>query len=473
MHNRKEIKRRFKKYAFSLIVMTLCLSFVLGYAGHSPKAANDIKDSEDKISELEKKEEETKQIMAELEKAKGDIEKYVEQLDVQVSKLTAEVNQLNKEIAQCEKDIKKTKKAIKKAQAEEDAQYEAMVNRIQYTYENGTDNYLDIILGSGSLVELMNNVEYVEKISEYDRNILEGYKKAKDKVIVKKAELETQLSTLNDKEAQVKLEKEAVEKLVADKEKEILDYEKKLAKNEQLLNDYVAQRQEEEENLERLLEEERQRILEEERRRKEEEERKRKEEEERKKREEEERKKREEEEKKKQEALKGEGNASDDDSKQEENSDNKDDEENNEENSSSGEENNSSKEDYLWPCPDSSRITSKFGYRKAPTAGASTYHMGIDIGAPTGTNIVATKSGVVTSVYVSRASGNSIVVYHGDGVFTYYFHCSAILVESGQNVAQGEVIGLVGSTGYSTGPHLDFRININGEYKDPLKYVSP
>lgn len=472
MHNKKNFRFRIKKWAICTVALTLCFSFVLGYAGYKPKA-DDIKDSENKITELEKKEEETKKLLAELEKEKGDIEKYVEKLDAQVSQLTKEINQLSEEIAQCKKDIKVTKKEIKKAQAEETAQYEAMIKRIQYTYENGNDNYIDIILGSESLVELMNNVEYVEKISEYDRNILNGYKKAKDRVIVKKAQLENQLATLNDKQAQVKLEKDTVEKLVSDKEKEILAYEKKISANQNLLNDYINQKQQEEENLERLLEEERQRILEEERRRKEEEERKRKEEEERKRKEEEERKKKEEEEKKKQEQLGNAGNSPDleDEETSDKDSSDKDTSDKNEDkNDQSGSE---SKESYLWPCPDSSRVTSKFGYRKAPTAGASTFHQGIDIGAPSGTNIVATKSGTVTSVYVSRASGNSIVVYHGDGVFTYYFHCSAILVEAGQNVSRGEVIGLVGSTGYSTGPHLDFRININGEYKDPLKYVSP
>lgn len=475
MINKAKVKFGIKKLLIITTALTLCCSFILGYGGYNPKA-DDIKDSEDKISELEKKEEEAKKILEELEKEKGDIEKYVEKLDVQVSQLSKEINELSEEITQCENDIETTKAEIKKAQAEEDAQYAAMVKRIQYTYENGNDNYIDIILGSESLVELINNVEYVEKISEYDRNILKGYQKAKDKVIVKEAQLENQLATLNDKQAQVKLEKETVEKLVSDKEKEILAYEKKIAKNEDMLSDYVSLKQQEEENLERLLEEERQRILEEERKRKEEEERKRKEEEERKRREEEERKRKEEEEKKKQEELAGNsGNKdeSDNNSDSDETEDDKNQPEDNKDDNQSQDSENTIKEDYLWPCPDSSRITSVFGYRKPPTAGASSYHMGIDVGAPSGARIVATKSGTVSSVYVSRASGNSVVIYHGDGVFTYYFHCSTILVESGQSVKQGEVIALVGSTGYSTGPHLDFRININGEYKDPLKYVSP
>ncbi len=476
--NRMEFK--VKRCMVVTLALSLCFSFVAGcfsYAKTS-KADNGIKDSENKITELEKKEEETKKILADLEKAKSDIEKYVDQLDAQVSKLSGEINTLNLQISKCEEDIATTKIEIEKAKKEEEAQYQAMVNRIQYTYENGNDNYIDIILGSGDLVQLMNNVEYVEKISEYDRNILAGYKKAKDAVIVKEAKLENQLAALNDKQAQLNLEKETVEKLVADKEKEILAYEKKISSNESLLNQYISQKQQEEENLERLLEEERQRILEEERKRKEEEERRRKEEEERKRREEEEKKRREEEEKKKQEELDKLNGNTDGDNKDEDNEeDNSSDEEdtNNGEtdNNEAADGNDASKEKYLWPCPDSSRITSTFGYRKAPTAGASTYHKGIDVGAPTGTKIVATKSGTVTSTYVSRASGNSIVIYHGDGVFTYYFHCSSVLVQAGQQVKQGEVVGLVGSTGYSTGPHLDFRININGEYKDPLKYVSP
>ena len=219
MINKTKVKFGFKKMLITTTVLTLCCSFLLSYGGYHSKA-DDIKDSEEKISELEKKEEEAKKILAELEKEKGNIEKYVEKLDVQVSQLSQEINKLSKEISQCEKDIESTKIEIEKAQAEEDAQYEAMVKRIQYTYENGNDNYIEIILGSESLVELINNVEYVEKISEYDRNILKGYQKAKDKVIVKKAQLENQLTTLNDKQAQVKLEKETVEKLVGDKEKE-------------------------------------------------------------------------------------------------------------------------------------------------------------------------------------------------------------------------------------------------------------
>lgn len=126
---------------------------------------------------------------------------------------------------------------------------------------------------------------------------------------------------------------------------------------------------------------------------------------------------------------------------------------------------------FLWPCPASRRITSYFGPRKAPVAGASTYHKGIDIGAASGSAIVASASGVVTTSTYSRSAGNYIVISHGGGLSTVYMHCSALYVSVGERVNKGDTIAAVGSTGYSTGPHLHFGIIKNGSYVDPLGYV--
>ncbi len=126
---------------------------------------------------------------------------------------------------------------------------------------------------------------------------------------------------------------------------------------------------------------------------------------------------------------------------------------------------------YIWPVPDSKRITSYFGPRKQPTAGASTYHRGIDIGAPMYTNIVAVKDGKVVTATYSSSAGNFIIVDHGNGVQTGYMHCSKLNVGVGDTVKQGEVIALVGNTGVSTGPHLHFAVLQNGTYVNPLNYV--
>ena len=126
---------------------------------------------------------------------------------------------------------------------------------------------------------------------------------------------------------------------------------------------------------------------------------------------------------------------------------------------------------FLWPCPASHRITSSFGPRTAPVAGASTYHKGIDIGASSGSAIVASAGGRVTTATYSSSAGNYVVVSHGNGISTVYMHASALYVSVGDVVSQGDTIAAVGSTGYSTGPHLHFGVIVNGSYVNPLNYV--
>lgn len=127
---------------------------------------------------------------------------------------------------------------------------------------------------------------------------------------------------------------------------------------------------------------------------------------------------------------------------------------------------------FQWPIPASSRITSPFGNRKAPLPGMSDFHKGVDVGAKTGTKIYAAAAGTVVISQYNYSAGNYIMISHGDGIYTVYMHCSKLLVEVGDKVEQGDNIGLVGSTGYSTAPHLHFGVRVNGEYKDPLNYVS-
>ena len=125
----------------------------------------------------------------------------------------------------------------------------------------------------------------------------------------------------------------------------------------------------------------------------------------------------------------------------------------------------------IWPCPASKRITSQFGKRKSPTKGGSTYHQGIDIGAPTGSTILAAAAGEVVISKYSYSGGNYVMIDHGSGIFTIYMHMSKRGVEVGQEVSQGQKIGEVGSTGISSGPHLHFGIRKNGNYVNPLTFV--
>ena len=116
-------------------------------------------------------------------------------------------------------------------------------------------------------------------------------------------------------------------------------------------------------------------------------------------------------------------------------------------------------------------FTSPFGEREAPTAGASTYHYGVDLAAPTGTPIYASRSGTVTTASYGSSSGYYVQIDHGDGYRSIYMHMTHYDVYAGQYVRQGQVIGYCGSTGVSTGPHLHFGISLNGSYVNPANYI--
>lgn len=127
---------------------------------------------------------------------------------------------------------------------------------------------------------------------------------------------------------------------------------------------------------------------------------------------------------------------------------------------------------YVWPVPASKRVTSDFGPRKSPTAGASSNHKGIDIGAATGSDIVAVAPGKVIISRYSSSAGYYITVDHGGGLCSVYMHCSKLLASVGDVVEGGQVIAKVGSTGISTGPHLHFGVSLNGTYVSPWGYIS-
>lgn len=117
------------------------------------------------------------------------------------------------------------------------------------------------------------------------------------------------------------------------------------------------------------------------------------------------------------------------------------------------------------------RLTSSFGRRKAPKAGASTNHKGVDWGTPTGTPVYASCGGTVARAGWGGGYGYCVYINHPDGKQTRYAHLSKVLVSAGQSVSQGQLIARSGSTGVSTGPHLHFEILVNGVSVNPLQYV--
>ena len=124
-----------------------------------------------------------------------------------------------------------------------------------------------------------------------------------------------------------------------------------------------------------------------------------------------------------------------------------------------------------WPVPGHSRISSPYGNRIHPILGTRRFHSGIDIPAPTGTNIIAAGSGTIAFAGNRGGYGRTVFVDHGGGIITLYAHCNTLLVSEGQRVEAGQTIAKVGSTGMSTGPHLHFEVRKSGKYVDPMPWL--
>ena len=129
--------------------------------------------------------------------------------------------------------------------------------------------------------------------------------------------------------------------------------------------------------------------------------------------------------------------------------------------------------DAAWQCPvPYYTLTSPFGMRTHPVLGYKRMHNGIDMACASGTPIYATRAGTVTvASYQAGGAGNYVSINHGDGFSSIYMHMTHYIVYAGQQVSKGQVIGYVGSTGISTGPHLHFGISYAGTYVNPLAYI--
>lgn len=348
-------------------------------------------------TEIEEKKQEGEDLKAKKELAQEE----KTELDNRLQEVMADMRETEEAIEKKHNEIELAENNLVNAQIKADDQYEDMKKRIQFMYENGQVQMLDIICSAQSMSDLINKAEYVTQISEADREMLDDFKETIVQIQEHEATLREEEEALNVVQDQLIDQQVQVEELLASKDMEIQDLESAIGENAAELEELIKAAEEAKKRREEAL-------------------------------------------KAAAAAAAGYGSA--------------------------GSPVISGNGQFAHPCPNG-RITSGFGYRVAPTAGATSYHGAIDYGAPTGSPVYAADSGTVVTSHLSATAGNFIVINHGNGMQTLYMHMSARYVSVGQSVSKGDNIGAVGSTGISTGPHLHFEVKVNGVSVNPLNFL--
>ena len=333
-----------------------------------------------------------------------DVSKYVSTLDMQMTNLLDNIDANKEDIEDIKQEIQSVNEEYDNALSRQQEQYDGMKAHIKYMYENSDSNYLVYLMKSRTLAEFLSREEYVEKVTNYDKVLLNKYQQVLDEVTIARQKAEEKQREVTATKNSLKYEKEKLEQLSDEKTRQIKIYQGLVADNRQNVASYAVQIADQEKEVEAILREGRDKISQSEK-------------------------------------------------------------------SGDTVQIMPTNGEYAWPLPVSGRITSTFGYRKAPTAGASSYHKGVDIAVNTGTNVLACKEGKVVTAAYSSSAGNYVAIYHGGGIYSYYMHCSQLKTSVGKHVEKGQVIARSGSTGISTGPHLHFAMYKSGNYVNPMYYV--
>lgn len=353
------------------------------------------------------------------------LEQQKKEAEAKKRNLTEKLNDVLGDMEKAENDLDDKKVEIMEAQddldqarIDESRQYEDMKMRIKYMYEHGNTEFIEILCNAKNISDFLNKAEYIKQLSEYDREML--------------VEFQSVVKQVEEKEAQLKKEEAKLMKLqdkLIDRQKEVKSM---LAENDTNLADLEGQIGENSKKLKKLI------ALAEK-------------------------------EKEQQAAAQkpsGGGNSGGSSG-------------GNSGGSSGGGSNGGGAGGsqiigngrLSWPTT-STRVTSYYGWRPVPVAGATSWHDAIDIGAPLGSPVFAADAGrvITASNGYNGGRGNYIMVDHGNGMVTRYQHLNAIYVSVGQKVSKGQNIAAVGNTGASSGPHLDFAVYVNGSTVDPMTF---
>lgn len=381
------------------------------------------KSSKSLTIEKNKKKQEQMQIKNKINKEKSNISNTenekksvstdIENLDAKIQVTSAKISTLESEIVRLNKDIAENQEKLEEAQVNLSENTDALRMRLREMYKRGNVNYLEVILNSRDIEELLRNNEIISSIARADRELIEFIQEQIDTIKETEERLQIDKAKVSASKAAVENERQSYQAAVDAKN----NYMKVLESNLDLYKAEFEKAQANWDSLDAEIVRLQKQIAEQKKA----------------------------EEAAARRATRVHSNIT----------------------VSSGPRNGQS---YTWPLPGHYSISSPFGYRVHPILGYSKFHSGVDIPAPSGTPIVAAKSGTVIMSKLMSGYGNVVMIDHGDTV-TVYAHCSALNVGVGDSVNAGDVVAFVGSTGLSTGAHLHFEVRVNGSPVNPLGYV--
>lgn len=378
---------------------------------------------DEKLDDLKQQQKANEQKKEELEKKKSTTQDDLRKIDSQISDVSNQLYQTSTKLDNTRDKIEKTQKKLKEAQASVKTQYSEMKLRIKYMYENGNTQILDLILNSKDITEFLNKAEYITELSQYDRKMLNRYKKTRQTIADAKKTLETEEKNLVALQSSQKTQRASLESLSDSKKNQLANYDDAIKVVEASHEDIEKEIANQEAAIQRALQQEKER------------------------------------QRKAAQAAAAAAAAA---------------QANKGGGSNAGGSGGTSTPapsgsgSWGWPLPGHTRISSDFG----PRSGG--YHNGIDIPAPAGTTIVAASSGTVAWANYSTSAGNWVGITHANGATSVYMHMSSSCVSAGQSVSQGQTIGFVGNTGASQGNHLHFSVKlggITGSWANPWNYL--